>query len=80
MNDPSPYFFRRIPGQQEEESIEFTNYLEVEEQSFPLREYWLTLKRHRWLILLCAFVFLLGSALYTFTRTPLYTAQTTVLI
>ena len=49
-------------------------------KALALREYWLILKRHRWLILGCAFTLLVCAGLYTFTRTPLYTAEATLLI
>ncbi len=79
MNEPSPYFFRR-PARLDKEVIDLHEFSVVEDQVDLLRDYWLILKRHRWLILICAFALLVGAALYTFTRTPLYTAEATLLI
>jgi polysaccharide biosynthesis transport protein len=79
MNEPSPYFFRRT-APVEKEVFDLHEYSVVEDQVVPIREYWLTVVRHRWLILICVFALLLGAALYNFTRTPLYTAEATLLI
>ena len=79
MNEPAPYFFRRA-APLEKEILDLHEFSVVEDQIHPLRDYWLILKRHRWLILVCAFVLLVCAALYTFTRTPLYTAEATLLI
>jgi capsular exopolysaccharide synthesis family protein len=78
-NQPSPYFARPnvpIPGQ----TIDVSDYSVIEDQVHPLRDYWLIAKRHRWLILSCALVAFIGAALHAFTRTPLYTAEATLLI
>lgn len=81
MNHPAPYFVRRPGPPMEKNTIELQEFMVVEdEQDSPLREYWLILKRHGWLILICAFAFVLAAAFHTFTRTPLYTAYTTILI
>jgi capsular exopolysaccharide synthesis family protein len=79
MNEPSPYFFRRA-APLEKAIVDLHEFSVVEDQIHPLRDYWLILKRHRWLILMCAFALLVCAALYTFTRTPLYTAEATLLI
>ncbi len=79
MNEPSPYFFRRT-APLEKGVVDLREFSVVEDQIVPLREYWLIVVRHRWLILICAFALLLGAALYTFTRTPLFTAEATLLI
>ena len=76
---PSPYFIRRTP-RVEGQTIDIRDYSVVEDRVHPLRDYWLIAKRHRWLILSCALVFFIGAALYAFTRTPLYTAEATLLI
>jgi polysaccharide biosynthesis transport protein len=78
-NQPSPYFARPdvpVPGQ----TIDISDYSVVEDQIHPLRDYWLMAKRHRWLILSCALVALIAAALHAYTRTPLYTAEATLLI
>ncbi|HEY2923148.1 MAG TPA: Wzz/FepE/Etk N-terminal domain-containing protein, partial [Candidatus Binatia bacterium] len=78
-NPPSPYFVRR-PPRLVGDTVEIRDYAAVEEQVHPLRDYWLMAKRHRWLILSCALVSFIVAALYAFTRTPLYTSETTLLI
>jgi len=79
MNEPSPYFFRRT-APLEKRVIDLREFSVVEDQIAPLRECWLIAFRHRWLILICVFALLLCAALYSFTRTPLYTAEATLLI
>lgn len=62
-------------------TIDLHEFMSVEDQQdSPLRDYWLVIRRHQWLVLFCAFALLLGAGLHTFTRTPLYTAQATILI
>ncbi|MBI4526971.1 MAG: polysaccharide biosynthesis tyrosine autokinase [Deltaproteobacteria bacterium] len=77
---PSPYFFRRVPPQPPEEPIDLQEYTVAEDQGTTLEDYWRLVKRYRWLILACTFAVLVAAALYTFTRTPLYTARATLLI
>jgi len=79
MNEPSPYFFRRT-APLEKKVVDLHEFSVVQDPVVPLREYWLIVFRHRWLILICAFALLLCAALYSFTRTPLYTAEATLLI
>src|SRR3990172_6116129 len=79
MNEPSPYFFRRT-APLEKKVVDLREFSVVEDQIAPLREYGLIVLRHRWLILICAFALLLCVTLYSFTRTPLYTAEATLLI
>jgi succinoglycan biosynthesis transport protein ExoP len=78
-NQPSPYFVRRTLTPQNE-AIEINNFTVVDDQVHPLREYWVTIKRHRWLILVTALAILICTVLYLFTRVPLYTAEATLLI
>ena len=79
LNLPSPYFFRRTLGVAKE-TVEPRGLASVEEAIHPLWEYWTIIKRHRWLILICATMVFAASALYAFTRVPLYTADATLLI
>jgi polysaccharide biosynthesis transport protein len=79
MDQLSPYFSRRAT-QREKETIDLREFSSVEEQNDPLEDYWLIIKQHRWLILMCASSLFLCATLYTFTRTPLYTANATLLI
>ena len=78
-NQPSPYFIRRTV-QTEPKAIDIAEFTAVEEPVHPLHEYWVTIKRHRWLILLSALAVLLFAFFYSVTRVPLYTAEATVLI
>ena len=51
-----------------------------EDRVHSLRKYWVTVKRHLWLILLSTLAALLFAFFYSVTRVPLYTAEATVLI
>src|SRR5689334_8558613 len=83
---PSPYFIRRTAAAAVSTNgngagvIDVTAFCSTIEQVHPLKEYWLTLKRHRWLILACTIVVFLGGVLFWLTRVPLYTAEATILI
>jgi capsular exopolysaccharide synthesis family protein len=81
MKEPSPYFIRRnLPPAKEEEAILVNDYVAVEEESPRFWEYWRVIRGRQWLILACTFATLLAAALFTFSRTPIYTAQATLLI
>jgi succinoglycan biosynthesis transport protein ExoP len=78
-NQPSPYFIRRtVPL--DKDVIDLNEFEVVADQVHPLREYWVTIKRHRWLIMISALAILLGAFFYSVTRVPLYTAESTILI
>ncbi|HUK40572.1 MAG TPA: Wzz/FepE/Etk N-terminal domain-containing protein, partial [Candidatus Acidoferrales bacterium] len=79
IHQPSPYFIRRTEAV-DNETVAPRAPLPVEETANPLWEYWSIIKRHRWLIGICALATFLCSALYTFTRVKLYTADATVMI
>lgn len=82
QTQPSPYFLRRSAPAQGK-LIELTDALDVTpniDQSHPLREYWITIKRHGWLIVSCTAALFLGGILFWLTRVPLYTAEATILI
>lgn len=79
---PSPYFIRRnVPPPSDAESF-------VAEELMPQRgddtpvfwEYWRTVRKHKWIIAACALVGGMGMGLYTYTRTPLYSAAATILV
>ena len=78
-NTPSPYFIQRNSSPQNG-VVELSGYMEMESKSSNLREYWYLLKRYRWLIAGCALAVVCAVMLYVVTRTPLYTAQATLLI
>ena len=79
MDQLSPYFSRRAT-QGEKETIDLRQFSAAEDQNHSLRDYWLIIKRHRWLVLICTLTIAISVALYTFTRIPLYTAEATLLI
>ena len=79
MNELSPYFIRRTVGV-EKDTVEPRALSLVVEATNPFWDYWQTIKCHRWLVGLSALAIFVGSALYTFTRVPLYTAEATLLI
>jgi capsular exopolysaccharide synthesis family protein len=76
---PSPYFIKQQPPPQDGHP-ELSRLMDSEDSGPNLRDYWRVLKRHRWLILMCAVSMVVCVGLYTFTRTPLYTARATLLI
>jgi polysaccharide biosynthesis transport protein len=76
---PSPYLIKRNSSP-EESPIRLAPYMEVEDQNSALLQYWLLFKQYRWLILACVVAVVSLVMLYTFTRTPIYTAQATLLI
>lgn len=80
MNELSPYFIRKDASAAAPEVVDLQQFMNVDDRVHPLRDYWQTVKRHRWLILICVIMLLVGSLLFTFTRTPLYTSQTVILI
>src|ERR1700741_281656 len=78
-NQPLPYFIRRsVPAENHPAAPRPALAIDGGNQS--LWEYWTLVKRHRWLIVLCTTIVFAASALYTFSRAPLYTAGVTVLM
>jgi capsular exopolysaccharide synthesis family protein len=60
--------------------VELLRFVDTETNGSTLRDYFRVLKRYRWLIAMCAISVVVCVGLYTFTRTPIYTAQATLLI
>ena len=81
-HQPSPYFIRRTVETEPKapKAIDMTEWTAGEDRVHPLRKYWVTVKRHRWLILISTLAVLLFAFFYSVTRVPLYTAEATVLI
>ncbi len=52
----------------------------VEEEENHLRNYWQVIEKHRWLIAIFSLAVVLTTALVIFRMTPIYTAETTLLI
>src|ERR1051325_1824672 len=78
-NQPSPYFIRRT-ARSEPQTIDLHDFSVIEDPVHPLRDYWAVVKRHRWLIASSAMTLFIAAGLYAFTRTPLFTSETTLLI
>src|SRR5689334_23967487 len=83
MKEISPYSIRphvapgptaRDPNHDDDFSIP------VQAEAHVLWDYWLTVRRNRWLILGISVAVILTAISYVFTKTPLYTAQTVLLI
>jgi len=55
-------------------------YPAIEEDRVSLRDYWLVLRKRMWLIALCCFGTVFATTLFLLTTTPIYTAETTLLI
>jgi polysaccharide biosynthesis transport protein len=83
MTQPSPYFIRRNPGGAGGEPIETPfrqTFHDEDERALDLLQYWITLKKHRWLIAAVATAITLVVMLRVSMMTPLYTAEATILL
>src|SRR5713101_3800520 len=82
MTQPSPYFIRRThPIEAEVMDSSFRGKLQDEEErSIDLLNYWITVKKHRWMILSIATALLVIVAIRVSMMTPLYTADATILL
>src|SRR5258708_19029538 len=82
MTQPSPYFIRRT--QQIDAEVMDTSFRgklhDEEERSIDLLNYWITIRKHRWMILSIAGAVFLIVGLWVSTLTPFYTAQATILL
>lgn len=74
----SPYFIKRTFSPPAGEAILLDN--PVEEENVSFWDYWRVVRKYRWLVLAATFVVLLATVLFVFTKTPIYTAQSTVLL
>ena len=52
----------------------------AEDEGLDLRDYWRIMQKQKWLIMAVCGSIIFATALFTLTRTPFYTARTTVLI
>lgn len=81
MNELSPYFIRRpSPPAAESTPVLSRPVLIGEEEGLDLWGCWGVLKKRKWLIVTFFFAVILAVGLYTLTMTPIYTAETTLLI
>jgi capsular exopolysaccharide synthesis family protein len=76
---PTNYFFRRL-APQPEDAILLNGSGLADDSLFSLTEYWRVLQQYRWLILAIAVAALTAALLFTLSRTPIYTAEATLLI
>jgi capsular exopolysaccharide synthesis family protein len=60
--------------------LPFANALPLEEDSVDLRDYWRVLAKRRWLIATVLLCTVFATALVVLTMTPIYTAETILLI
>src|SRR5260370_12444987 len=82
MTQPSPYFIRRtqqIDAEVLDSSFRGTLHDE-EERSIDLLNYWITVRKHRWMILSIAGAVFIIVALRVSMLTPFYTADATILL
>jgi len=82
MTQPSPYFIRRSqPIEAEVMDSSFRGKIHDEdERSIDLLNYWITVKKHRWMIVSIALAVLTIVAIRVSMMTPLYTADATILL
>lgn len=83
-NKPSPYFIRRnaFPAVEDGELL-VDRDVEVDlggDETPRFWEYWRIVKKRRWLVAACALTGAVLMGLYAFTRTPLYTSKSTILL
>jgi len=82
MTQPSPYFIRRSqPIEAEVMDSSFRGKIHDEdERSIDLLNYWITVKKHRWMIVSITLAVLVVVAIRVSMMTPLYTADATILL
>lgn len=83
MTQPSPYFIQRN-GPPREEIPDLTprnvSFLEEEEGTINLEQYWHAIRKRLNLIVGIVFAAILLTTVHEFMQTPLYTAETTVIL
>src|SRR5216683_3479367 len=83
MTQPSPYFIRRsqpIEAEVMDSSFRGKIHDEENERSIDLLNYWITVKKHRWMIVSITLAVLTIVAIRVSMMTPLYTADATILL
>src|SRR6202158_3552182 len=82
MTQPSPYFIRRSqPIEAEVMDSSFRGKIhEEDDRSIDLLNYWITVKKHRWMIVSIVLAVLTIVAIRVSMMTPLYTADATLLL
>ncbi len=79
MTEISPYFTRGTVLPQPENTSSGTRFMEVDKAP-GLRDYWRVLGKHKSLIATFFFGVVITTAIATFVMTPIYTAETSLLI
>jgi polysaccharide biosynthesis transport protein len=80
MNKLAPSSFRLSPLSDRGDVEVLLNPATIEEEGYTLQDYWRVIRKHLWLIAACIFGTVLATALVIFMMTPMYTAETTLLI
>src|SRR5271155_1528876 len=82
MTQPSPYFIRKNPEVMVEpfEAPFRRSIHDEDERTLDLLQYWITVKKHRWLILAMGAAATIIVGLRVSMLTPLYTAQSTIML
>ena len=79
MRELSPYFLQRDPRSAPEGAPVLNEPSPVAEEAH-LRDYWRVVRKHQKLILVFFLCTIFATVLFVLTSTPIYTAETTVLI
>ena len=79
MNELAPSSFR-LPFPSDRKDVEVSINPVVEEEEISLRDYWRVIRRRLWLITIFCLGTVFTTALVILTMTPIYTAETTLLI
>jgi succinoglycan biosynthesis transport protein ExoP len=79
-NEPSPYFISRNGQPDAEIDVSYHRTFQDDERTLDLLNYWITFKKHRWLILSVTAAVVVIVAIRVAMMTPLYTATSTILV
>ena len=83
MTQPSPYFIRRtqqIDAEVIDSSLRAGKLHDEEDRSIDLLNYWITVRKHSWMILSIAGAVFVIVGLWVSMLTPFYTADATILL
>lgn len=79
-NEPSPYFINRNGQADTEIEASYHRGFQDDERTLDLLNYWITFKKHRWLIASVTAAVVVIVAIRVAMMTPLYTAGATILV
>src|SRR5919198_3226800 len=80
MNELAPSSFPLSPLSHREDLQVLPKPAIMEEEGLTLRDYWRVIRKHWGLIATCLFGIVLATTLVIFMMTPIYTAETRLLI